>query len=88
MKNRRLSDVYRYHGFAPQERITGVFGDPKARIVRLERTGKKLSVVLAGRSAEASTIRKPVASATYPVATPGSTSSSSPEGSSAKRAER
>ena len=72
----------------PQERITGVFGDSKARIVRLERTGKKLSVVLAGGSAEAFTIRRPVVPATYPVATPGSTSSSSPGGSPARRAGR
>jgi len=88
MKNRRLSDAYRYPGFTPQERVTGVFGDSKARIVRLERTGKKLSVVLAGGSAEAFTIRRPVAPATYPVVTPVFTLSSNPEGSSARRAGR
>lgn len=43
MAIRRLTDSYRFPGFKPCERILGVFGDSKARIVRLERTGKKLS---------------------------------------------
>src|SRR5215469_15165637 len=39
---RRLVDVYRFPGFRPRATVRGVFGDPKVRIVRLERRGKKL----------------------------------------------
>jgi hypothetical protein len=42
MMKRRLSDTYRFPGYEPKEKVLGVFGDPRARIVRLERTGKKL----------------------------------------------
>jgi hypothetical protein len=38
---RRLVDVYRFPAFRPRAAVCGVFGDPKARVVRLERRGKK-----------------------------------------------
>ena len=41
---RRLVDVYRFPAFRPRATVRGVFGDPKVRIVRLERRGKKLCV--------------------------------------------
>src|SRR5216684_70706 len=41
---RRLVDVYRFPAFRPRAAVRGVFGDPKVRIVRLERRGKKLCV--------------------------------------------
>ena len=40
-KHRRLHDAYRFHGFRPASIVRGIFGDPKARILRLERRGKK-----------------------------------------------
>ena len=39
---RRLVDVYRFPAFRPRAAVRGVFGDPKVRIVRLERRGKTL----------------------------------------------
>jgi hypothetical protein len=56
VKSKRLSDTYRFRGFKPQAKIIGIFGDPKARVVRLERTGKKLSVVPVGSLATVITI--------------------------------
>lgn len=44
MKKKRLSDAYTFPGYVPQEKVIGIFGDSRARVVRLERTGKKLSV--------------------------------------------
>jgi hypothetical protein len=41
-KRRRLQDEYRFPGFRPRAGIKGVFGDSKARVIRLERTQKKL----------------------------------------------
>jgi transposase len=38
---RRLVDVYRFPAFRPRAPVSRVFGDPKARVVRLERRGKK-----------------------------------------------
>src|SRR5512135_2264758 len=40
-KPRRLDDAYRFTGFRPGPTVRGVFGDPKARILRLLRPGKK-----------------------------------------------
>jgi hypothetical protein len=40
-KNRRLRDAYRFSGFLPQEKISGIFGDPKAGVIELKRRGKK-----------------------------------------------
>lgn len=39
-KIRRLLDVYRFPGFRPKARVKGLFGDPKARVIRLERLQK------------------------------------------------
>ena len=44
-KHRRLQDAYRFRGFRPVSIVRGIFGDPKARILRLERREKKLCVV-------------------------------------------
>ena len=41
-KPRRLDDAYRFPGFRPEATVRGIFGDPKARILRLLRRGKKL----------------------------------------------
>jgi hypothetical protein len=39
---RKLLDTYRFPGFRPAQGVTGIFGDPKARVIRLIRRGKKL----------------------------------------------
>jgi hypothetical protein len=44
-RNRRLWDTYRYPGFRPEHSVSGIFGDPKARVIRLVRRGKKRLVV-------------------------------------------
>ena len=40
-KNRRLQDEYRFPGFRPRAEVKGIFGDSKARVIKLERTQKK-----------------------------------------------
>jgi hypothetical protein len=40
-KYRRLWDAYRFPGFLPQHTVSGVFGDPKSRVIQLKRRGKK-----------------------------------------------
>jgi hypothetical protein len=75
-KQRRLEDAYRFIGFRPEPRVRGVFGDPKARIVRLVRRGKKRTAELVVDVSALSTTARPVGYATSPVATPGCTWSS------------
>ena len=36
-KRRSLLDTYRFPGFCPRATIKGIFGDPKARVIRLDR---------------------------------------------------
>ena len=43
-KHKRLSDFYRFPGFSPEHIVSGVFGDPHARVLGLVRRGKKVSV--------------------------------------------
>jgi hypothetical protein len=40
-KHRRLWDIYRFPRFHPSNTVLGIFGDPKARVIRLIRRGKK-----------------------------------------------
>ena len=40
-RKRRLWDAYAFPGFRPEGTVRGIFGDPKARIVRLKRRSKK-----------------------------------------------
>jgi hypothetical protein len=40
---RQLRDAYRFPGFEPRGRVRGVFGDPLARVVVLDRRRKKQS---------------------------------------------
>lgn len=46
-KSKRLLDAYTFPGFRPLNKIRGVFGDPKARVVTLIRRSKKLPVAYA-----------------------------------------
>jgi hypothetical protein len=75
-KQRRLEDAYRFIGFRPDPQVRGIFGDPKARVVRLLRRGKKRPVGPVGGAGELSTTARPVEYATSPVATLGCTWSS------------
>jgi hypothetical protein len=45
---KRLEDAYRFPGFRPSRWVHGVFGDPKARVMVLERVEKKQLAVSAG----------------------------------------
>jgi len=58
IKYKRLLDAYRFPGFKPQQEVVGVFGDPKARVIRLKRVGKKLVVQNAVRRIVASMTAK------------------------------
>src|SRR6516162_712420 len=40
-RRRRLWDAYCFPGFRPQPTVHGVFGDPKARVIKLKRRSKK-----------------------------------------------
>jgi len=45
-KNWHLSNAYRFDGFYPEdEKLPGIFGKPRARILRLKRRTKKRFVV-------------------------------------------
>jgi len=57
-KKRQLVDEYRFPGFRPQARIKGEFGNPKARIIQLERTQKKQSVDVVEKHTEVITTRR------------------------------
>ena len=58
MGKRNLLDEYRHPGCRPKAEIRGVFGDPYARVIRLERTQKKQSAEYATRRTEVITTRK------------------------------
>lgn len=47
-KKRRLLDEYRFPGYRPKADIRGVFGDPKARVIWLERIRKKTECGICG----------------------------------------
>jgi hypothetical protein len=66
-KKRQLVDEYRFPGFRPRSRIKGEFGDPKARIIRLERTQKKQSVDVAGKHTGVITTGRFAGYGIYPV---------------------
>jgi hypothetical protein len=80
-KLRRLQDVYRFPGFVPMAEVRGVFGDPWAVVITLRRRRKKRAAGSAGERIALSTTNGHGASATSPVATGGSTSTSRYAGS-------
>ena len=55
-KLKQLRDHYRFAGFVPSTRIRGLFGDPVAVVIRLERRQKKRRVVFAVMSLSPTTI--------------------------------
>jgi len=57
--NRSLKELYSFPGFRALARFkSGVFQEPKARVVELVRRQKKRCVHAAGRAAEATTTRR------------------------------
>jgi len=66
----RLPDTYRFPGFRPAAIVRGIFGDPKARIVTLQRRRKKRPAGSAATPSAPITTASRGASATCPVATP------------------
>lgn len=40
-RHKRLIDTYRFKGYSPDENLTGIFGDSKARVIHLKRLEKK-----------------------------------------------
>ena len=40
-KNKKLTDAYKFRGYAPTKNITGVFGDSRAIVIQLKRIEKK-----------------------------------------------
>jgi hypothetical protein len=73
-KIKRLTDAYRVPGFKPQQVVSGIFGDPKARIIRMNRIEKKHVAPIAGRSTRVSMIGRFALYGTYPAVTCGSSS--------------
>src|SRR5260370_37634323 len=43
-RNRRLWDTYSFCGLRPEPTVRGIFGDPKARVIKLNRRSKKQRV--------------------------------------------
>jgi len=79
-KLKRLLDIYRFPGFVPQTKVRGIFGDPLAVVITLRRRRKKLSVASADKPSAPTTTSGHAASATSPVATSVSISTSRPAG--------
>jgi hypothetical protein len=72
----RLPDTYRFPGFRPVAVVRGLFGDPKARIVSLQRRRKKRPVASAANRSGPITTASSVGSATCRAATRACTWSS------------
>jgi hypothetical protein len=64
---RRLADTYTFPNFRPLQTIQGLFGDPEARLIRLVRRGKKLSVESAERFTGVGTIDATIGFAIFPM---------------------
>src|SRR2546430_12180330 len=57
-RRRRLWDSYWFPGFRPQPTVHGIFGDPKARVITLNRRSKKRAAGAAVMSRWAGTTGK------------------------------
>ena len=66
-KKRRLLDEYRFTGFGPRAEIKGIFGDSKARVIRLKRIQKKRYAGVVERFMGVITTRRYVGYGIYPV---------------------
>jgi hypothetical protein len=72
-KIKRLTDCYKVPGFIPRHKVAGVFGDPKARVIKFYRIEKKRVVRTAARSIVDFMTARSVVSVIFHVATHGST---------------
>jgi hypothetical protein len=79
-KSRHLRDVYRFPGFEPLPAVRGIFGDPRAVVVTLQRQEKKRLAAAVGKCRRRSTINDHAVSAIFRVATNVSISTSSSGG--------
>jgi hypothetical protein len=70
-KTKRLTDAYRIPGFKPKQILTGVFGDPKARIIKFNRIEKKHVAQTAVENIKVTMTGKTVLSGIFPVVTLG-----------------
>jgi len=71
-RHKRFTDAYRFPGFSPKQEVVGVFGDPKARVIRLTRLEKKLDVRNVVEPIVVSTTTKYAGCEIFHAATPGS----------------
>jgi hypothetical protein len=83
-KFKSIYDLYRFPGFVPVPRVRGLFGDPLAVVITLQRRRKKRAVASAARSITAITTSGRDGSAISPVATSTSILPSSCAGSIAR----
>jgi hypothetical protein len=81
-KLKRLLDIFRFPGFVPRPKVRGVFGDPRAVVITLQRRRKKRSAGSVDRSFVPTTTSDHAASAICLVATSVSISPSRFAGSS------
>ncbi len=68
-KRKRLLDAYRFPFFRPLEKIRGIFGDSKARVITLVRRSKKQSATPVAERTLLGTTRSSDGFETSPVAT-------------------
>lgn len=66
-KKRHLLDEYRFPGFRPRAKIQGIFGDSKAKVIRLKRRQKKRYADVVGRFIGVITTRRFTGYGIYPV---------------------
>ena len=72
-RKRRLWDLYRFPGFQPSSTVTGIFGDPGARVIALTRRSKKHAAERVGYRTARGTIARRAAFAICRVAIAGFT---------------
>jgi leucyl aminopeptidase (aminopeptidase T) len=65
MRKKSLLDEYRHPGCRPNAKMRGVFGDPNARVIRLERHQKKQLAAYAAQRTRAITTRRSSECATW-----------------------
>jgi hypothetical protein len=76
-RKRRLWDTYRFSGFSPSPTVSGIFGDPQARVITLTRRSKKHVADAVAGCITVGTIGRRAACAISRVAIAGSISISS-----------
>jgi len=73
-KKRSLYDAYQFYSFKPQRKVSGIFGDSNALVVKLRRQEKKPSAVPVAEYTELSMTARIGKFAIFPVATSECTS--------------